>query len=67
MLVEHYKGQAGSFLLYEDEGDGYNYEKGEFATIHIRWEDETGQLVITERKVSYSNMKNDKVSSFIYR
>ena len=29
-----YPGCDGSFLLYEDEGDSYNYEQGAFSTIH---------------------------------
>lgn len=53
-----YKGQDGSFMLYEDEGDNYNYEKGEFATILIRWEDEKNRLVIEERQGSYPGMKS---------
>src|SRR5215471_5877810 len=27
----------GDFTLYEDENDGYNYEKAAFATIPIHW------------------------------
>ena len=30
-----YRGADGQFTLYEDEGDGYNYEKGQSATIPI--------------------------------
>jgi len=29
-----YPGADGSFTLYEDEGDSYNYEKGVYTTIH---------------------------------
>ena len=31
-----YRGADGTFPLYEDEGDNYNYEKGGFATIPIQ-------------------------------
>nr|WP_255286735.1 MULTISPECIES: DUF5110 domain-containing protein [unclassified Bacillus (in: firmicutes)] len=44
--------------MYEDEGDNYNYVKGEFATIIIRWEDEKNRLVIDERQGSYPEMKS---------
>ena len=30
--IRVYPGADGSFTLYEDEGDGYNYEKGYYAT-----------------------------------
>ena len=53
-----YKGQDGSFMLYEDEGDNYNYEKGLYATILIRWEDEKNRLVIEESQGSYPKMKS---------
>ena len=34
-----YPGANGSFVLYEDEGDNYNYEKGAHATIRFDWDD----------------------------
>jgi alpha-D-xyloside xylohydrolase len=41
-----YTGANGKFTLYEDEGDGYNYEKGSYATIPIEWNESTGNLTI---------------------
>ena len=32
-----YRGADGRFTLYEDEGDTYDYEKGQYATIPIIW------------------------------
>jgi len=51
-----YPGQDGSFTLYEDEGDNYNYEKGAFATIPIRWEEQKRRLILEERAGSYPGM-----------
>src|SRR5437763_10617833 len=34
-----YRGANGDFTLYEDENDGYNYEKGAYATIQFHWEE----------------------------
>lgn len=34
-----YPGADGSFVLYEDTGDGYGYEKGEFTEIPMRWDE----------------------------
>jgi alpha-D-xyloside xylohydrolase len=51
-----YPGADGDFTLYEDEGDGYNYEKGIYATIAFHWNNKTRTLTIGERKGSYPGM-----------
>lgn len=51
-----YPGADASFMLYEDEGDNYNYEKGIYATIPIRWTERTRTLTIGERKGTYPGM-----------
>ncbi len=37
-------GADGSFLLYDDEGDGMEYMKGRYLRIPLRWEEESGSL-----------------------
>lgn len=39
MELRIYPGANGQFVLYEDEGDNYNYENGKFTTIHFSWND----------------------------
>ena len=51
-----YPGADGTFTLYEDEGDNYNYEKGVFTTIVIKWNDRTRTLTIGDRQGSYPGM-----------
>ena len=51
-----YPGADASFTLYEDEGDNYNYEKGTYTTISMKWNDRTRILTIGERKGSYPGM-----------
>ena len=51
-----YPGANGSFTLYEDEGDNYNYEKGQYATITFQWNDKARTLTIGERKGNYPGM-----------
>ena len=51
-----YPGADGSFTLYEDEGDGYNYEKGVYTTIPVTWNDKQRALTIGDRQGSYSGM-----------
>ena len=54
--IRVYPGADGTFTLYEDEGDSYNYEKGVYSTIPFQWNDRTRTLTVGERKGSYPNM-----------
>lgn len=51
-----YAGQDGTFQLYEDEGTNYNYEKGQFSTIDIRYDDATRTVTIGARKGRFPGM-----------
>jgi alpha-D-xyloside xylohydrolase len=51
-----YKGANGSFTLYEDENDNYNYEKGIYATIGFNWDDASKTLNIGARKGEFPGM-----------
>ena len=54
-----YPGRDGSFILYEDEGDNYNYEKGAYSTIPISWNDSTRILRIGKRAGSFTGMTKE--------
>lgn len=60
-----YQGANGSFELYEDENDNYNYEKGLFATIQLQWDDAAKQLTIGERKGNYPGMLEKRAFNII--
>ena len=51
-----YPGANGSFVLYEDEGDTYNYEKGQYTTITFDWNDSKKMLTIGDRQGNYPGM-----------
>lgn len=51
-----YTGADASFNLYEDEGTNYNYEKGAFSIIPIKYNEGTATVTIGDRKGSYNNM-----------
>jgi alpha-D-xyloside xylohydrolase len=53
-----YPGQDGVFTLYQDEGDNYNYEKGFFATIKLRWEDKNNRIIFEKRLGKYPGMSD---------
>jgi alpha-D-xyloside xylohydrolase len=55
-----YRGQDGAFSLYEDGGDGYDYEDGAFATIDLRWNDAASRLTIGPRQGSYTGMPQER-------
>ena len=51
-----YPGADGQFVLYEDEGDNYNYEKGAYSTIILKWNERARTLSIGERQGSFKGM-----------
>ncbi|ADY53119.1 glycoside hydrolase family 31 [Pseudopedobacter saltans DSM 12145] len=51
-----YPGADATFVLYEDEFDNYNYEKGEYTEIPFHWNDKTSTLTIGSRKGKYKGM-----------
>lgn len=55
-----YAGADGSFTLYEDENDGYAYEKGAYAIIPLEWNDASHKLTIGARKGSFPGMLKDR-------
>jgi alpha-D-xyloside xylohydrolase len=55
LQVRVYPGANGSFELYEDENDNYNYEKGAYTTIPFKWDDKSSTLTIGSRSGSFNN------------
>lgn len=51
-----FPGADGDFTLYDDAGDGYGYEKGEYATVALHWDDTKHTLRVDERKGGYPGM-----------
>lgn len=54
--IRIYPGADAEFLLYEDEFDNYNYEKGCFSTIRFHWNDSARTLTVGERQGAFSGM-----------
>ena len=51
-----YTGADASFNLYEDEGTNYNYEKGAFTIIPLKYNEATKTITIGDRKGSFDGM-----------
>ena len=60
LLIKVYPGKNAEFSLYEDEGDNYNYEKGEYSIIKFIWNDKTKKLTISKRSGSFKGMMNNR-------
>ena len=54
--IRIYPGADAEFSLYEDEGDGYNYEQGYYSNIIFTWTDRTRTLHISARQGGYKGM-----------
>lgn len=61
-----YRGADGDFTLYEDENDGYNYEKGAYATIPFHWDDGKQTLTIGERKGTFPGILTGRSFQIIF-
>ena len=54
--IDIYPGADGHFTLYEDAGDGYGYEQGEYVTTELVWDDAAGTLTIGPRKGDFAGL-----------
>jgi alpha-D-xyloside xylohydrolase len=61
-----YRGADGSFTLYEDEGDNYNYEKGKYATIPISWTEADRKLTIGKRQGKFPGMLKERTFHIVW-
>lgn len=56
-----YTGADASFNLYEDEGTNYNYEKGAYAIIPIKYNEASKTITIGDRKGSFNGMPSKRI------
>lgn len=59
--VDVYPGGDGTFTLYEDENDNFNYEKGLYSLIKFSWNDTARTLEISPREGQFNGMLKDRV------
>ena len=58
--IRIYPGKNATFTLYEDEGDNYNYEKGNYSTIDFKWDNSTSTLSIGQRNGNFNGMLKER-------
>ena len=55
-----YPGVDADFELYEDEGDNYNFENGNYSRIPMHWSDAEQKLTIGNRRGSFWGMEEKR-------
>ncbi|MGH9607736.1 MAG: TIM-barrel domain-containing protein [Terracidiphilus sp.] len=58
--IRVYTGRDAEFTIYEDAGDGYDYEAGAFALVHLHWSEQQGRLTIAARQGEFPEMVRDR-------
>jgi alpha-D-xyloside xylohydrolase len=58
-VLKIYPGADSSFMLYDDAGESYGYEKGEYSNVQLEWSDEQRILTIGKRTGQYENMPEE--------
>ena len=64
--IRVYRGANGSFTLYEDENDNYNYEKGAHATIPFAWDESAHTLTIGDRTGTFPGMLDSRTFRVVF-
>jgi len=52
-----YPGADGDYTYYEDAGEGWGYERGEYALTGMHWDDAARRLTIGQRRGTFPGMK----------
>lgn len=60
-----YPGADGEFVLYEDENDNYNYEKGIYSVIKFSWNDAKKTLTISNRQGEFPGMLMERTFNIV--
>ena len=58
--VRVYAGKDAEFELYEDEGNSYRYEEGEYAITKLSWSEKDQKLNICDTIGTYQGMMNNR-------
>ncbi len=61
IFIRVYSGADGSFTLYQDEGDNYNYEKEIYKATTFYWNDAKQKLLIVKTEGKYQGEKPEVI------
>lgn len=63
--IRVYPGADAAFVIYEDDNETYNYEKGEYVEIPMTWNDKKQTLTIGKRKGKFPGMTKGRVFKIV--
>ncbi len=55
-----YPGKDAAFTLYEDSGDGYQYENGEYIELPIRWDNASARLELAPTRGTFPGAPRER-------
>jgi len=55
-----YPGADGDYTYYEDAGEGWGYERGEYTLTAVHWNDAARKLTIAPRRGTFPGMKTQR-------
>ncbi|HEY3401918.1 MAG TPA: TIM-barrel domain-containing protein [Ohtaekwangia sp.] len=61
-----FTGKDAAFTLYEDEGENYNYEKGQYASVPMTYNESSKTLTIGNRTGSFVGMKTNRKVNIVW-
>lgn len=64
--VRIYPGADGQFVLYSDEGDNYNYEKGKYKLVPFKWNEQQQTLTIEKQQGSYDGALKKHILNIVW-
>lgn len=76
LTIDIYPGKDAEFTLYDDAGDSYDFEKGEYTRIKMHWDDKKDTLTISDAEGTYPEApavrpmtihKGDKSKTITYK
>lgn len=58
--IRIYEGNDAEFDIYNDAGDGYDYEEGNYTFLPLKWNDEINKLTVKKRKGGFPEMREKR-------
>lgn len=67
LQIKVYAGKDAAFMLYEDEGNTYNYEKGVYNTIELMWNEKESKFSAVQSKKGMNSNVNKLLNVTLIR
>jgi len=64
--IHIYPGADATFDLYDDAGDGYAYEQGEYAVVPLSWNDAERTFTLGERAGGFAGMQTGQINLILH-